>query len=783
MTKFNASYTDFSAGELSPKLYGRFDLQAFYSGHRRIENFIIESSGQASNRLGLYYAAGTQSNNLAMKVTFSYDDDISYSLEFTDQKIRFFTNNGIVESGGSPYTVTSPYLAADLFQLKFAQNGLDLYITHPSYAPRKLTYTSATSWALSTHNAIQETFENQQRITGITQASPAVVTYAGSDTYANGDIIKITGVSGMTEVNDRRFKVANVNTGTNTFELVDEDTLANINATGYNAYSSGGIIREITQNVASFIASNEYPSAVGFYEDRLVYGGSNNKPNTLYFSKSADADDFTLGTEVDDGIEYVVTGVEGKIAWLAGTEKFLGIGTFGDVFLASGGADGVITPTSISIKPTNSYGVSDINPISRGTQIFFVQRGGLILRSLEFKFETDSYVPVDRNILADHITKSGIKQISFQEGRPNILWAVRNDGVLCGMTLEESESISGWHRHTTDGEIVSVSSLPRENANNQLWVCVKRTINGSDKYYIEYMNDPVVFPQREDYVTDDETTDFMRYRNLTFEKQKEYIYVDSALSYYGYSAGVDAGATMTPSATTGTGVTFTASASVFVSGDVGREIWKKSTTGDETGRAVITAYTSGTQVTCDVLEDFDSTTAMAAGDWYLTASTFSDLDHLEGETVTIIADGGQHSQKTVSSGSITLDRQASVIHVGLGYKSYIETNSLEGGGTSGASQTKKKSIYSVGVRFFKTMFGKVGAGYYKLEQIYERTSSMNMDRPPLPYTGDKKIDIINKPSDDYSGGWQRDTRVIVSQDQPFPMSVQLIIPYADVSNV
>lgn len=783
MPKVNVSYTDFSSGEISPKLYGRFDLSAYYSGHKRIENFIVESVGQANFRNGTVFSAETAGNNPAFLYTWSYNDDISFILEFTNLKLRFFNNDGIVESGGSPYEVATPYTTADLFQLKFAQDGVDMYITHPSYNPRKLTYTSATSWSLTSHSPIRETFGNFQRISAVTKADPAVLTYTGADSFSNGQKIKITGALGMTELNDEFFLVSNLNTGAKTFELQNTSGV-DIDSTGYATYTANtGIITPIIESAAPFLSSGNYPACVGFYEERLIYGGSNNNPQTLYFSRSADFDDFSIGDEVDDGIEYTVLGTGNYIRWLKGTNKFLAIGVYGDVLQATGGIDGVITPSSISIRPSNSYGVLNINPLGKNTNIFYMQDNGITLRSFEFQFETDSYIPVDRNVIADHITDTGIAQIDFQEGRPNIIWAVKNNGQLVGMTLEESESVSGWHRHNTDGEFTSVASLPRENADNQLWVCAKRTINGSTKYYIEFFEDSVKFPNINDFYTGNKTTDKEKFLNKMFEAQKEYIYVDSSLTYLGTAEGVSASASITPAATSGTSVTFTASASVFVSGDVGREIWKKSTSGAETGRAVITGYTSATVVTCTIIENFDSTNAIAAGDWYFTTDTVTGLDHLEGKKVTIIADGGQHPVKTVSSGSITLDRQVSVCHVGLAYNGYIETNSLEGGGASGPAQTKKKSLGAVGIRFLNSLYAKVGENYYNLQQIYERTASMKMDRPPIPYTGDKKIIITNKVNDEYDGGWQRQKNVIIQQSNPFPCNVQLIIPYINVSDV
>jgi hypothetical protein len=631
---------------------------------------------------------------------------------------------------------------------------------------------------MAAHSPVRKTFEPSQTISNITQANPAVVTYTGSDNFVNGDTVRITNVNGMSEINnesDERYTIAGVNTGANTFQLVGVDS------SGFAAYTSGGIIQKETSSAAPFLSAGEYPRAVGSYEERLIYGGATNKPQTLYFSKPADPDDYSLGDEPDDGVEYVIAGDVGRINWLRGTERFLGIGCAGDVVQATGGVDGVITPTSISIRPSNVQGAANITAIGQGTQIFYVQDNQLILRSFEFDFQRDSYIPVNRNQVADHITKTGMTQISFQVGRPNILWATRTDGKLIGMTIEEDEGVSGWHRHDTDGEFVSVASENRLAQFKRLWTCVKR----DGEHFIEYFADIPVHPRREDFVTGEtsaaKVADDERFRNVPYESQKEYIHMDSALTYNGASVGIAAGATVAPGATTGTGITFTASASVFTSAMVGREIWRKSVLGTEFGRATITAFTSGTEVTCDIVEDFDGTSAIPAGEWYLTASGFAGLDHLEGETVTVVADGGQHPTAVVTDGAVTLDRQASVAHVGLPYTGYLETNDLEGGSATGTAQTKRKTVVAFGFRFLDTLYAKYGTSYYKLNQIEMRTAAMKMDRPPELFTGDIREVYANEINDGRDGGWSRSKRAVSVQDQPFPCNIQLVVPYMEVS--
>lgn len=763
MTAAEASYPDFSAGEISPRMYGRFDTKVFYQGARRVENFVTQITGPAYYRTGSMFAAKTAGNSKAFLWLFKFTDSLSFVLEFTNQKLRFYRNNGRVT-------------------------------------------------------------ETAQAITGITKANPAVVTYSGADNYSNGDSVFVTGVVGMTEVNGKEFTVVNVNTGANTFEL------SGINSTSYGTYTSGGEVAVITEITTPWLTAELFdlkfaqkgvdlyvvhpshnpkkityssatswsiadhsptaltltagnrPSAVTFYEQRLVYGGSTNNPQTLWFSKSGDEDNFTTGTAADDGIQYTIAGDGNTIRWLAGTDKFLAVGTFSDILKVSGGIDDVITPSSISVKPSNAYGCANVNPIGRNNELFYMQRNNLILRSFEYDFQNDGYLAVDRNTVADHITNSGVTQIAFQETRPNILWAVKNNGDFIGMTVEQQEGISGWHRHNTDGDVVSLVATPRSTNYDQLWMCVKRTIEGVDNYYIEYFADEIHHPRRDDYITDDEDADNAVWENLIFESGKNSVYLDSALTYDGTIYGTNASATITPSSTSGSGVTFTASAGVFSATDVGREIWKKCTTGAEAGRAQITGCTSSTVVTCTILENFDNSSVIAAGNWYLTADEVGGLDHLEGKEVSVIADGAQHSQVVVSNGTAALDTQASVVHVGLPYTGYLETNDIEVGGITGPAQTKKKVVYKVGIRFLDTLYAKFGTSYYGLRTLERRTASMRMDRPPPLFSGDDVATYSNEKLSKFEAGWKREKRVIIAQDQPFPCNVQLIIPYTDTSN-
>ena len=104
-------------------------------------------------------------------------------------------------------------------------------------------------------------------------------------------------------------------------------------------------------------------------------------------------------------------------------------------------------------------------------------------------------------------------------------------------------------------------------------------------------------------------------------------------------------------------------------------------------------------------------------------TTITGLNHLEGEIVSVLADGSSHPDKTVSGGSITLDRSASKVHVGFGYRSTVETLRIEAGADDGIAQGKIKRIHGVTVRFFNTVGAEMGPDTSNLDRLPFRDSS------------------------------------------------------------
>ncbi|MCK4958886.1 MAG: hypothetical protein KAT00_05790 [Planctomycetes bacterium] len=153
-------------------------------------------------------------------------------------------------------------------------------------------------------------------------------------------------------------------------------------------------------------------------------------------------------------------------------------------------------------------------------------------------------------------------------------------------------------------------------------------------------------------------------------------------------------------------------------------------------------------------------------------TTLSGLDHLEGETVGILADGATHPDKTVSGGEVTLDRETSDAIVGLSYQSNLETQRIEAGAADGTAQGKTKRIHRVVVRLIDTLGLKYGRSQGGVpEDIFAlefRKGSDPMDQAPPLFTGDKDLN--------WPAGYDTEGRMYIRHEDPLPATIAALMP-------
>lgn len=491
MARSAPSFSSFTAGEISPRLEGRTDLEKYSQGLSDLTNMVVMPHGGVTRRPGTEFLGQCAASASEVRlIPFQFKTSDTYILEFSNLKMRVYRNGQQVLSSTS-----LPITAA-------AQDG------------------------------------NRFKIT----SSSSPLTAFGS----GGQEIFISGVGGMTELNNRNYTVGGSPQPTST-QFVLEDLFGSvINGSNFTSYTSGGTVTEIyekttpygsaflqdlrfaqsadtmyichpsfavrtltrsdhnnwtfatvsfTENSTPTLSSaNNYPSVVTFFEQRLVFGNTNNNPQTLWFSKNGDYDNFTTGTGDDNALIYTIASNQVNAIRSLSATRVLTVGTSGGEYVLTSTNDGPVTPTTTLIRKYSNYGSAAVDPVQVADVTLFVQRGGRKLR--EFKFvgdvNTGGYQAPDMTILAEHLTKGGITQLAFQQEPDSIIWALRPDGTLMGLTYRREEDVVAWHKHVIGGTfsggqavVEQIATLPTDSGEDELYMVVKRTINSVTRKYVE----------------------------------------------------------------------------------------------------------------------------------------------------------------------------------------------------------------------------------------------------------------------------------------------------------
>lgn len=235
-----------------------------------------------------------------------------------------------------------------------------------------------------------------------------------------------------------------------------------------------------------------FPRTVTAHEQRLVLGGNKSESQTVWASSVDDYENFERGVKDSDAwVHSLVADQQDSIQWML-SNKTLIIGTSGGEWVIQAGKDdGIITPTSVRARRHSGHGSRTLPAILAGSATLFVQRGGRKLREMSFSFQDDGYVTQDLTLLAEHIAgEGGITQTALQEQRDTIIWCVTADGGLIGLTYERSQKIAGWANMRTGkgtDAFLGVAVIATNGDEDEVWVSVRRIINGETKYFMERM--------------------------------------------------------------------------------------------------------------------------------------------------------------------------------------------------------------------------------------------------------------------------------------------------------
>jgi hypothetical protein len=791
MARVSSIITNFRAGEISPRLEGRIDLQKYNEAVKDLSNMVVFPQGGTTRRPGTYYAGSSKDGGKVRLIHFEYSDEQAYVLEFGANYVRFFKDGGLL--------------------------------------------TEATT-----------------AITGITQANPAVVT-AASHGLSNGDRVFIVSVAGMTEVNNKEFTVAGATT--NTFQLsgIDSSAFTAYSSGGTvgkivevtTTYSVTDIFEinyaqsadvlylahkdhepaKLTRTTATSFTLADIDFVDGPWLDENITS------TTLY--ASADTGSVTLTASASlftsDDVGRLVRFREileiHHDEWAASTSYADGVtvrynGHVYEQVTGSTQTSGNTPP--VHLEGTETYGALDWEYKHDGT-------GYLEITGFTSATVVTATVKNATGVLPDHVIGSGnatklwsLGAFGGDQGYPRAI-AFYEERLYFAGTEGQPQTIFGsvsadFENHTpgtNDDDAINVT-IASDQVNvikhllparflQLLTTSAEFTLSGGAG------SEPVT-PTNVNVLRETTfgtgTVRPLRAGNSTILIQKGGAKVKEITFDLDTDGllGVDLTVLADHLARGGlTDMVWQQEPELllwFVHSD-GRLIgltydranatvgWHEHSLGGSGVVESITAIPSGAedQVYLSVKRTIDGSTVrhivylkslyfnddvedaffVDSGLTYdgSATTTITSLNHLEGETVTILADGAAHADKTVTDGTITLDRSASKVHVGYGYTSLLETLRMEAGAEDGVAQGKIKRIHGVTARFFQTVGAELGPDTSNLDRLPFRDSSMAMDEAVPLFTGDKEIS--------FPSGYDNDAKIVIRQTQPLPMTILAIM--------
>lgn len=743
---------NFATGEIGPSLYGRSDIAQYRNACAIVENFLCRPYGSLLSTPGTKYineaklsAAGTDSTVRLMKFIFNRTD--AYVIEAGENYFRFYTDQAVVVSTGTtPYELAHTYTAEEVKQIQYAQLNDVIYLVHPNHPPRKLTRLASNSWTIADLDFYGGPFLDEN--TGpIAMSASATASGASTTITTSAPVFTVSSSSTKGHVNTY-WKFAGVVTSATTG--LDEQGYFKITAVSTTSIATGTVLNALSTNYSTQWAEGSWsdvrgwPARVTFHNQRLFFARTDYQPQNVWGSQPFIYNNFLASASYDDdSLNLALASSEAnEIRWLASGKSLLG-GTFGGEFSINGGSEGsVITPSNAVASPQTGWGSEAIEPRKVGSFFYYIQRFGKKLREIYYSWDIDSYKSEDQTILAPHISGGAFLEIDYQQTPDNILWAVCTNGTIATLTREVDQQVRGWARQTTTGTYESIAIIPSASGEyDEVYVVVKRYIDGAWHRYIEVFQDMIV-PDRQDLCW----------------------YVHSGLQFSAYDLTSTSSSTISLSGTAGT-ITITCSTSHFSSTDVGQRIRAIDADGTTVGELEITGYTSGTIIIGTVKYAFDAT-SYAAGLWGLSVEEISGLDHLEAETVVVLADGGTDKpDKVVSNGTISLEYDYFVVTAGLPYYQTVKTLPFEAGSARGTAQGKIQRINEVAFRVNRSHKGfYVGGSDDLLERVQFRQATTLMGTPEALFTG-----II--PNIPFNGDYERGAQIQIENRDPLPIEL------------
>lgn len=823
----------FAGGVIAQSVQGRVDLDLYENSLAKGINFIVQRTGGITNRPGLEFVGQVINGALKYRlIPFSFNTEQNYVLELGELTMRVIKDGAYVLDGaGAPVQFPTPWYVVDLFRLKITQSADIMWVTHPSYPTQRISRSSHTSWSIQDYGFGPPPFQSangDKASTVFASAAAGTITLTAAEVVFlpqdvgswfslecpdYGDYIPwaadtVFTVGDYTYSDQKIYRAVAKHTENSAFTkfksgpsqpMHTEGSVwdgrgmydAGDNAVSYNigfrwqyvckgyglaritAVASDGksataeVVEEFPSAViglgnssykwaiSAFGQASGFPAAVAFYQQRLCFANTYAQPQTLWMSKTNVYNDHgnSRPTEDDDAVSFTIGSRQvNEIRHIVPLQVLLLL-TSGGEFKVSGGDGGVITPASPVIDQQGARGSSHVSPLVIGSTALYVQEKGSVIRDLGYQYNSDSFTGDDLSVRAAHFFDGyTITDWAYCQVPWSAVFAVRNDGKLLCLTYMREQSVVAWTMLETDGAVESVAVIG-EGSEDVLYVSVRRQVGGETVRYVERMH------------------------SRWFADRADAFFVDSGLSYDGRSDGTTTVTVTASDYSQGADLTATFSTEFLMPTHVGKVVHVPvpgDTTDEKVMRLKITEVVSESVAVCVAQRDLPSELhGVPTSTWGIGVFTVAGLDHLEGRTVAILADGSVKTPKVVTGGAVSNDYSAVVIHAGLPYKAVAQTLDLYQQLQGESMRSKRRNITKVSLLCESSAGVKCGASEDILVTLKQRDYEF-YDQTAGLLTG--MIDAT------FPGRWDQSGRVTIVQDDPLPLTILSVTPEFSLGN-
>lgn len=813
----NQLISSFNAGELSPYLETRTNLEKYRNGCKLLENFLITPYGPANRRAGLEYrGAAKLSSSRCRLIGVNLTANDRYILELGVGYIRFWKDGNLILDPANdeplkPWVydwqgsemfpqpaIQHPYLESELQEIKITQINNVVYFVHPNHHPYRLARYSDTQWTIGEVVWAWPPMLDQN-VTPVTITPSARTSNAGQITLtASYPIFKESHIGSFWQIdhatesgvlnhpiatpmsanfsvlgkwqiqsfgtwsanislqassdNGATWEVRRTYVSRNDYNVVStgeeaQETLFRFVVNNYVSSSSETppriqmsaiepVLRGVVKIVSvfgttagfegeplfyqqakaivvktlgatsatslwhegAFSTEQGYPNAIGLHESRLIFAGTKSSPNTLWGSYSNDFQNFRKGSfDADSWAFTLASTTGGRVNWLVSKSALL-IGTSLDEWsLSASDSSRPLTSTNVRAQAQSQYGSSNLPALVVNDTILYIQRMSRKIRELIYTWSSESWISNDITALAEHTTRTLIREVAYQRVPDAVYWFIRGDGQLVSLTYEREQQVVGFARHNTDGLFESIATINGTTGEDEVWVSVRRVINEQVVRSIERFKTGM----RDALDTGDKSAWF---------------FVDS-------------------------------------------------------GVQTLPTYSSGVPVSTSTITGLSHLEGKEVSVW---AGVYNATDNeITYGIVTPVIDPATGKPMAVTNGALTLQTPVCASVVGLPYTSLLCPERVDQQMADGTSQSRKMRIPRINIKLYQSFAGEYSSDQVNWSPMVARKTTDFMDDSPPVLNGWNRMYL--------SSNWQDGVDIFIRQTLPMPLTIAAIVPVWEIT--